>query len=50
LLDYLLINKLNRFINELIKAIALAYEGLAKKAIGQGIGNPWWNDDYKAAV
>jgi hypothetical protein len=34
LLDYPLINELDRFINELIKAIALAYKGSAKKAVG----------------
>jgi hypothetical protein len=48
--DYPLTSELDRFANELTKAIALAYEGSAKKAVGQGMGNPWWNDDCKAAV
>jgi hypothetical protein len=40
LLDTPLINELDLFIDELIKAIALIYEGSTKRALGQGIGNP----------
>jgi hypothetical protein len=34
----------------LTKAISRAYAGSAKRSLGQNTGQPWWNDDCKAAV
>lgn len=48
--DSPLTSELDLFADELTKAIALTYEGSAKRALSQGTGNPWWNADCKAAV
>lgn len=34
----------------LTRAISEAYIGSAKRLLGQNTGQPWWNDDCKAAV
>lgn len=34
----------------IVKAVKNAYEGSAKRSLGQGMGNPWWNDDCKNAL
>ncbi|KAI0991532.1 hypothetical protein K3495_g16655, partial [Podosphaera aphanis] len=40
---------LDRLSSEVTEAIHLAYAGAARRSLGHGIGNPWWNKACKLA-
>ncbi|EED14662.1 hypothetical protein TSTA_041400 [Talaromyces stipitatus ATCC 10500] len=41
---------LDALAEKLISAIQEVYRGSAKRTMTQGIGQPWWNEDYKKAL